>query len=167
MQLNIFNGSSMSILSSFCKPIFLFSAIFAVVIAYILYKKNPLFLIVFVIISLCTVLLFKFSSIKTTLLGINRHQNIAAFFYDTDATNNEYIKGDLNEWQLRKLDRILSEEKRLCGLRLSDLRLNELSSNNNQVTDAYDRWRKCKDMYRSYHKIVYPDERERVLQERR
>ncbi len=82
-----------------------------------------------------------------------------AYFYDTDPRNDEYIKGDLSQYQLRRLDRILMDEKRNGGLRLSNVRLQQLARNRPELIDAYERWRKCKDMYRSYHHCVYPDER--------
>ncbi|MDZ7370304.1 MAG: hypothetical protein ONB12_03940 [candidate division KSB1 bacterium] len=88
-----------------------------------------------------------------------------AFIYDTDWKNNEYIKGDLSTYELRRLDKILMEEKRNGGLRLSSQRLHQLARNNNDIIEAYDRWRKCKDMYRTFYHSVYPDERSGALHE--
>ncbi|MDZ7345245.1 MAG: hypothetical protein ONA69_00465, partial [candidate division KSB1 bacterium] len=79
--------------------------------------------------------------------------------------NNEYIKGDLSTYELRRLDKILMEEKRNGGLRLSSQRLHQLARNNNDIIEAYDRWRKCKDMYRTFYHSVYPDERSGALHE--
>jgi hypothetical protein len=162
----------MSILSSHSKPVFLLFVLFALLLAVILlrqvYKKKPLnFYLVLFVLALFAFMFFKSTAIKNSISRFISPPPPVVYLYDTDPTNNEYIMADLNGRQLRQLDRILMEEKRLCGLRLSELRLNELAANNNEIIGAYDRWRKCKDMYRSYHKVVYPDERERVLQERR
>lgn len=167
------SGSFMSILSaSYSKPILLLAGLLAVFLTYIflrqVYKSKPMnfYLIIFAV-ALFGLLFVKSSSIKIKIIKILCPRPPVVFLYDTDPRNNEFIKADLDEKQLHQLDRILTEEKKMCGLRLSDLRLNELAANNNEIIYAYDRWRKCKDMYRSYHKIVYPDERQRVLQERR
>jgi hypothetical protein len=162
----------MSILSSHSKPVFLLFGFFVLILAFILlrqvYKKKPLnFYLILFVLALFALTLFKSSAIKNNIIRIIFPPPPAVYLYDTDPTNNEYITADLNPRQLRRLDRILMEEKKLCGLRLSDLRLNELAANNNEIISAYDRWLKCKDMYRSYHKVVYPDERQRVLEERR
>lgn len=79
--------------------------------------------------------------------------------YDTDPRNDEYIKGGLPNAKLRRLDRILLKEKDLCGERLSSNELNEVARYDNELIEAYDRWRKVKDMRRSHHRVIYPDER--------
>jgi hypothetical protein len=81
------------------------------------------------------------------------------FIYDTYPPNNNYIIGDLDEEELKILDQIIEEEKRLCGLRLTIKDLNILSANNSKINDAYYRWRKCKDLMRSSGRVIYPSER--------
>ena len=81
------------------------------------------------------------------------------FRYDTDPRNDTFIKGRLRQNQLRHLDRVLLKEKELCGDKLDSQTLNEIARYDNEILDAYDRWRKCKDMRRSHHKSIYPDER--------
>jgi hypothetical protein len=83
-----------------------------------------------------------------------------SYIYDTDPKNDQFIKGALTPEQLKKLDRILEEEKKQKGLRLSALELTKLVENDNSIVDAYVRWRKCYDMMRSFHHVIYPSERE-------
>ena len=86
------------------------------------------------------------------------------YLYDTDPSCNDYIKGRLEPAKLDKLDKILLAEKKNSGLRLSLKELAAMAANDAIVMDAYARWRKCKDMMRSYHRVVYPDERSMVQQ---
>jgi hypothetical protein len=58
-----------------------------------------------------------------------------------------------------QLDEVLRAEKRNDGLRLDTATLNEIARYEPKIIDAYDRWRKCKDMRRSHHRSIYPDER--------
>jgi hypothetical protein len=81
------------------------------------------------------------------------------FIYDTDSKNNVYIKTNLHPQLLRTLDKVLEKEKENSGLRLTDVDLNKISQYNNEVNEAYNRWRKCKDMMRSNHHVIYPSER--------
>ncbi len=87
-----------------------------------------------------------------------------AYVYDTDPQNNEFIKGRLTRYQLKQLDTILMVEKKQCGLRLSNIDLNALTNRDQALIEAYNRWRKCKDMMRSHHRVIYPDERGAYLQ---
>ena len=82
------------------------------------------------------------------------------YLYDSDYSNDNFIKGSLKDQQLKILDQILMKEKKESGLRLSEPELNKISENNNEINGAYSRWRKCKDMMRSSHHIIYPDERD-------
>ena len=82
------------------------------------------------------------------------------FVYDTDSKNDVYIKSNLHPQLLRILDRVLEKEKKNSGLRLTDVELNKITSYNNEVNEAYNRWRKCKDMMRSSHHVIYPSERD-------
>jgi hypothetical protein len=82
-----------------------------------------------------------------------------AAYYDTDPGNDAYIKGELTGEHLRILDRVLREEKRKGGLRLSRADLKKLAGSHPEVLEAYVRWRYCRDMMRSHHRTVYPDER--------
>lgn len=91
-----------------------------------------------------------------------RQQQVAEewIIYDTDPRNDVFIKGNLRYGELRRLDSVLMHEKRnYNGMRLDSATLNEYAKYDPQIIDAYDRWRKCKDMRRSYHKSIYPDER--------
>ena len=88
------------------------------------------------------------------------------FLYDTDPRNNDFIKGNLLPKQLRILDRLLELEKKQCGLRLTPQDINKITRYNSEVKEAYDRWRKCKDMMRSYYRVVYPSERKLYLDKR-
>jgi hypothetical protein len=83
----------------------------------------------------------------------------AYFVYDTDPQNNDFIRARLEVEQLKQLDRLLMVEKENSGLRLSNVELEKLTGNDQIIIDAYSRWRKCKDMMRSYHHSIYPDER--------
>ncbi len=80
--------------------------------------------------------------------------------YDTDPRNDTFIKGRLTYRFLKRLDYILMKEKANEGMRLDSAILNELAQYDPKLIDAYDRWRKCKDMRRSYHRTIYPDERQ-------
>jgi hypothetical protein len=86
----------------------------------------------------------------------------STFFYDTDRTNDLYIKGTLSVGELARLDAILEHEKASGGLRLSHQDLGSLSDNNYALMDAYARWRKCKDLMRTTTHVVYPSERKYV-----
>ncbi|MBN1465549.1 hypothetical protein JXA02_07300 [candidate division KSB1 bacterium] len=95
-----------------------------------------------------------------SLLCGRSQTNVEWFVYDTDPRNDDFIKGNLNQRDMRILDRVLMQEKNLNnGMRLDSTTLNEHANYDPQIIDAYDRWRKCKDMRRSYHKSIYPDER--------
>ncbi len=83
------------------------------------------------------------------------------YYYDTDPKNDKFIKGDLSKNKLKKFDKILMAEKENSGLRFSTAKVNQLTGNDNDLIDAYDRWRKCKEMRRSYHRTIYPDERDK------
>lgn len=128
-------------------------------------KVNPV--LIMAVMAIVAIALFKFTPIKSTVLGLLDRKPKTIFLYDTDLQNNNHIKGELRNDQLLILDRILLEEKAQCGLRLNSLRVKELAKNKEEIINAYERWRKCKDMYRSYHRVVYPDERQRIINERR
>jgi len=81
------------------------------------------------------------------------------FLYDTDPRNNDFIKANLQPKQLKILDQLLELEKKQSGLRLTPQDINKITRYNSEVKEAYDRWRKCKDMMRSSYRVVYPDER--------
>ena len=83
--------------------------------------------------------------------------------YDTDPQNDEFIKGSLKRPKQKQLDRLLMKEKKACGLRFSNQLLQEYSKNDNEIISAYNRWRKCKEMRRSHHHVIYPDERDLYL----
>jgi hypothetical protein len=89
------------------------------------------------------------------------------YIYDSDIKNDNFIKGSLQNQQLKNLDKILIKEKQKNGLRLSDADLNRISRNNNELNDAYFRWRKCRNMMRSLHHVIYPDERALYLKKQK
>lgn len=162
----------MSTIKSLGMPVLVIGALIFLFLLYSLTRKSSekkkvnLFFILTVT-AMVALALFKFSSIKTKIYGLLDPKQKTVFLYDTDPRNNDFIKGELNQQQMLVLDRILMEEKALCGLRVNSLRVNELAKNKSEIIDAYDRYRKCKDMYRSYHRTVYPDERQRIINERR
>jgi hypothetical protein len=79
--------------------------------------------------------------------------------YDTDAANDQFIKGDLTLDQMRKLDRVLVQEQRNQEARLSTEQVRPLSGNDKAVMEAYGRWRKCYDMMRGRDHVIYPNQR--------
>ncbi len=83
------------------------------------------------------------------------------FVYDTDPKNDRFIKGKLNAKQMRLLDRVLDEEERHGGMRLSGGEVRELAGDEKLVLEAYDRWRRCCNLMRSEDRVVYPSERKR------
>ncbi len=80
--------------------------------------------------------------------------------YDTDPRNDTFIKGRLTDRELKKLDAVLLKEKANEGMAFDNITLEELAKYDPKIIEAYWRWRKCKDMRRSYHKTIYPDERQ-------
>jgi hypothetical protein len=79
--------------------------------------------------------------------------------YDTDPKNDRFIKGKLNAKQMKVLDKVLQEEERNGGMRLSGGQVRELSGDEKLVIEAYDRWRRCCNLMRSEYRVVYPSER--------
>jgi hypothetical protein len=88
--------------------------------------------------------------------GFSHHENIV---YDTDPKNDRFIKGKLNPKQMRMLDKVLDEEERNGGMRLSGGQVRELACDEKLVMEAYDRWRRCCNLMRSEYRVVYPSER--------
>ncbi len=80
--------------------------------------------------------------------------------YDTDPRNDAFIKGRLSIRDLKKLDAVLLKEKAHDGMPFDNIALEEIAGYDPKIIEAYWRWRKCKDMRRSYHKTIYPDERQ-------
>lgn len=80
--------------------------------------------------------------------------------YDTDPRNDTFIKGRLSIRDLRRLDAVLLKEKANDGMPFDNIMLEEIAGYDPKIIEAYWRWRKCKDMRRSYHKTIYPDERQ-------
>ena len=83
----------------------------------------------------------------------------SAFLYDTDTQNNAFIKGDLSTEQLKKLDILLEKEKASGGNRLTTKQITRITRHDQELYDAYYRWRRCREMMRSKHRSVYPSER--------
>ena len=80
--------------------------------------------------------------------------------YDTDPRNDTFIKGRLSIRDLKRLDAVLLKEKANDGRPFDNITLEEIAKYDPKIIEAYWRWRKCKDMRRSYHKTIYPDERQ-------
>ena len=81
------------------------------------------------------------------------------YIYDTDPRNDDFIRGTLSAAKLNILDKVLLKEKKQGGLKLSNTELNSITKYDQEIIDAYGRWRKCKNMMRSSHHVIYPDER--------
>jgi hypothetical protein len=79
--------------------------------------------------------------------------------YDTDPLNNKYIIGDLKQNELTVLDCILEKERKNGGQKLFKAELYPFCKGDCRIENAYYRWRKCKEFYRSSSKVVYPSER--------
>ena len=88
-------------------------------------------------------------------------EDLSNFIYDTDPQNDRYIKGMLTPRQFKILDRILMEEERNGGMRLSSGRVNQWAMDDKAVIEAYDRWRRCVSLMRSENSVIYPSERAR------
>ena len=86
----------------------------------------------------------------------------AVYIYDTDTSNNNYIKGTLSEQELDVFDNLLEYERSLCGPKLPREDVEKYSTNDQDIFDAYYRWRRCKELLRSKSHTVYPSERHLV-----
>lgn len=82
------------------------------------------------------------------------------YIYDTDPQNNAFIIQRLDSSQLEELDKLLMFEKATCGERLRKGDIKKYSKGQSAVENAYERWRKCKDLFRSSGSVIYPDERD-------
>ncbi len=115
------------------------------------------FFIFLFIIVLCGILAFyiyqKYSVSADTTDSAVQHT------YDTDPGNDAYIKGHLTHKQLKILDKILLVEKKHYGTELPPAEVNKICRYDAEVMKAYKRWTRSKNMMRSYHRVVYPDER--------
>ncbi|MBN1479857.1 hypothetical protein EH223_18280 [candidate division KSB1 bacterium] len=153
-----------------CFPVFV--AIVGIIaffyLFYFLIKKQPKIfwtvIITAIIVSIITLMTDRFIFPKLfrmfSLACGGQEVSERWIIYDTDPRNDTFIKGRLRYGELLILDRILMKEKSNNGLRLDSTTLNEAAKYDPKIIDAYDRWRKCKDMRRSYHRSIYPDERE-------
>lgn len=153
-----------------CLP--LFAAIVGMIaffyLFYYLIKKHPQIfwtvIITSIVVSIFTLATDRFIFPKLfsffSLACGGREVSEKWIIYDTDPRNDTFIKGRLRYDEMLKLDRILLKEKNNNGMRLDISTLNEAAKYDQKLIDAYDRWRKCKDMRRSYHRSIYPDERE-------
>ncbi|HPI73300.1 MAG TPA: hypothetical protein PK843_05345 [bacterium] len=83
------------------------------------------------------------------------------FMYDSDPKNDRFIKGSLRRDQFRLLDRVLNEEERNGGMRLSNGKVRQLAADDKEVIEAYDRWRRCCSLMRSVNYVIYPSQRSR------
>ena len=107
-------------------------------------------------------MVFLFVFVRPKVIDKNRDDIPPKYFiYDTDPDNDQFIQGQLEVHQLKALDAILEIEREKCGLRLPMVELDALAKNDRGLVDAYQRWRKCKDMMRSNHHVIYPSERKR------
>jgi hypothetical protein len=88
---------------------------------------------------------------------------ISKFIYDTDQKNNLYVQGSMSVSQMTLFDSILEYEKTQGCAELSWNDLAKIAHNDLALIEAYHRWRECKDMMRSHHRIVYPSERKNYI----
>ncbi len=146
---------------------FLLGAIFMILFLFFLFKlisKYPktfwTIFITAIIVSIFTLVSNKFIFPRLARMFFPKRASQEWIIYDTDPLNDQFIKGTLKQNKMKKFDRILMQEKREGGGRLSNQELNELTKYDNELIEAYNRWRKCKDMRRSHHRVIYPDERE-------
>jgi hypothetical protein len=86
-------------------------------------------------------------------------QTTIVYIYDTDPSYNQLIKGSLSEEQFPIFDNLLEKEKSQCGEKLPDTDIQWYSNKDQMIIEAYERWRKCKDLMRSRNHTVYPSER--------
>ncbi len=130
---------------------------------YFLVKKHPrvfwTIIITSIVVSFLTLVSNRFIFPRLLRLFPSRQAQEEWIIYDSDPRNDEYIKGGLPYRKLLQLDRILLKEKELCGERLNSQELNEIARYDIDLVEAYDRWRKAKNMRRSHHRTIYPDER--------
>ncbi len=130
---------------------------------YFLVKKYPkvfwTIIITSIVVSFLTLMSNRFVFPRLARFFFPRNVERQWIIYDTDPRNDEFIKGGLPYPKLLRLDRILLKEKDLCGERLTSQELNEIARYDNDLLEAYDRWRKVKDMRRSQNRVIYPDER--------
>jgi len=87
--------------------------------------------------------------------------DVTLIVYDTDPQNDRFIKGNLTGKQFRLLDRILNEEERNGGMRISGGRVRQYAMDDKAVIEAYDRWRRCCSLMRSENYVIYPSQRQR------
>lgn len=150
---------------SACSPLIFMTIVFItlIIIFFWLYsKKRNTFWTIVITSVLVTIFIFAFGKIISPKFKklFGQQKPPALLVYDTDPRNDEFIKGTLKRQKQKKLDAVLLIEKKECGLRLSNQQLYEYTKYDNEVIEAYNRWRKCKEMRRSYHHVIYPDERE-------
>lgn len=134
---------------------------------YFLAKKHPKIfwsvIVTSIVVSIFTLATQRFVFPKISRIFIiacgGRETAEQWIIYDTDPRCDSFIKGRLAYRELLRLDGVLRAEKRNDGMRLDSATLNEIARYEPKIIDAYDRWRKCKDMRRSHHRSIYPDER--------
>jgi len=91
---------------------------------------------------------------------ISSEESREYMIYDTNQKNNAFIIGALPGPKLKKLDAVLLEEKKECGLEVRPARVDMMVDADQMVVEAYARWRICKDLSRGVGWSIYPDERE-------
>ncbi len=128
-------------------------------------KKQNTFWTIFITAFVVVTLVFALGKyIVPKLTGsLQQKKQNQVFIYDTDPRNDEFIKGSLKKEKQKKLDYVLMKEKEEYGLRLSNQLLNQYAKYDSDVIAGYNRWRKCKEMRRSHHHVIYPDERNLYL----
>ncbi|NLP12045.1 hypothetical protein GX408_16725 [bacterium] len=99
--------------------------------------------------------------LPNSLIQQNDRLDQFMFMYDSDPQNDRFIKGSLKRQQFRLLDRVLDEEERNGGMRLSNSKVRQLAADDKEVIEAYDRWRRCCSLMRSENYVIYPSQRSR------
>lgn len=95
---------------------------------------------------------------KNNISSGEKNQNVV-YMYDTDPQNDAFIKGRLTRQQMQILDKILMLEKKQNGMKCAPADVNQISRYDKELIEAYQRWTNCKNMRRSYHHVLYPNER--------
>ena len=87
------------------------------------------------------------------------------FIYDTNKENSDFVIESLKVNKLMLLDKVLMVEKEDCGLRIGDSRVRTMIDGDQEVFDAYARWRIIFNLSRSQDHTIYPDERQRYIRD--
>jgi len=130
---------------------------------YKLYKKYTItFIAVIVTVIISGVGYFVLSKKAEYFIDRFCQRDEIVYYYDSDPRNDIFIKGNLSHSKMKRLDYILMLEKKNESMTLPANQLLDVARYDLEVIEAYQRWTKCKNMRRSYHHVVYPDERKEI-----